>query len=273
MVSSGRVPSFDLLLLGGAIVAISTSAPLIAGAAAPTLAIAFWRNALALPVLGAWVLGRAPERAAWRGRTRDEKRLTGLAGLLLGAHFALWVPSLSFTSVASSVALVATQPVWAALIARRRGHVIARGTWIGMGLALSGTVLLTGVDLSISGRALFGDLLALGGGFLAAAYVTVGSEVRRTLTTTVYALGCYAVAGVGLLAVCLVSGQDLTGYDRDTWLAIGGLVLGAQLLGPPLVNRVLSTISPMAVSVRSEEHTSALQSLMRTSYAVFCLNK
>src|SRR3546814_17950961 len=92
MVSSGRVPSFDLLLLGVAIVAISTSAPLIAGAAAPTLAIAFWRNALALPVLGAWVLGRAPERAAWRGRTRDEKRLTGLAGLLLGAHFALWVP-------------------------------------------------------------------------------------------------------------------------------------------------------------------------------------
>src|SRR3546814_6920746 len=86
MVASGRVPTFDLLLLGVAIVAISTSAPLIAGAAAPTLAIAFWRNALALPVLGAWVLGRAPERAAWRGRTRDEKRLTGLAGLLLGAH-------------------------------------------------------------------------------------------------------------------------------------------------------------------------------------------
>src|SRR3546814_16817465 len=59
----------------------------------------------------------------------------------------------------------------------------------------------------------------------------------------------YAVAGVGLLAVCLVSGQDLTGYDRDTWLAIGGLVLGAQLLGHTLVNRVLSTISPIAVSV------------------------
>src|SRR3546814_12686190 len=77
MVSSGRVPSFDLLLLGVAIVAISTSAPLIAGAAAPTLAIAFWRNALALPVLGAWVLGRAPARAAGRGRTRDEKTLTG----------------------------------------------------------------------------------------------------------------------------------------------------------------------------------------------------
>src|SRR3546814_14915971 len=114
MVSSGRVPSFDLLLLGVAIVAISTSAPLIAGAAAPTLAIAFWRNALALPVLGAWVLGRAPERAAWRGRTRDEKRLPGHAGLLLGAHLAIWLPSLPFTSVASSAGPVAPPPMWAA---------------------------------------------------------------------------------------------------------------------------------------------------------------
>src|SRR3546814_19308116 len=117
-----------------------------------------------------------------------------------------------------------------------------------MGLALSGTVLLTGVDLSISGRALFGDLLALGGGFLAAAYVPVGSEVRRTLTTTVYALGCYAVAGLGLLAVCLVSGPDLTGYDRHPWLAIGGLLLGAQLPRAPLLERVPHTLSPPPAS-------------------------
>jgi drug/metabolite transporter (DMT)-like permease len=244
-----RPPTLDLLLLGVAVAAVSTSAPLIRGAAAPTLAIAFWRNALALPVLGAWVAARPVERLAWRSRTPDEVRLTRIAGLFLAAHFATWVPSLSYTSVASSVALVATQPVWAALIARRRGQSIARGTWVGMGLALAGTTLLTGVDLSISGRALFGDLLALAGGVLAAAYVTVGADVRKSVSTASYALSCYAVAGIVLLVVCLVSAQDLTGYDRDTWLAIGGLVLGAQLLGHTLVNRVLATISPTAVSV------------------------
>lgn len=244
-----RPPTFDLLLLGIAVAAVSTSAPLIRGAAAPTLAIAFWRNALALPVIGGWVAARPAERLAWRSRTREEVRLTRIAGLFLAAHFATWVPSLSYTSVASSVALVATQPVWAALIARRRGASISRGTWVGMALALAGTLLLTGVDLSISGRALFGDLLALAGGVLAAAYVTVGADVRKTVPTASYALGCYAIAGAALLGVCVVSRQALWGYDLDSWLAIGGLVLGAQLLGHTLVNRVLATISPTAVSV------------------------
>lgn len=242
-----RPPTVDLLLLGVAVAAVSTSAPLIRAAAAPTLAIAFWRNALAVPIVGAWVVAR--DWRAWRDRTAEEVRLTRLSGLLLAAHFATWIPSLSFTSVASSVALVATQPVWAALLARRRGHHISRGTWMGMGLALAGTILLTGVDLSISGRAVFGDLLALVGGALAAAYVTVGADVRRSVSTASYATSCYAVAASLLLVLALVTGQELVGYDGGTWLAIGGLVLGAQLLGHTLVNRVLATISPTAVSV------------------------
>lgn len=249
MVPPDRPPAGDLVLLGVAIVAVSTSAPLIAGADAPTLAIAFWRNALALPILGLWLLLRRSERVAWRARSAADRRLSRISGVLLAAHFATWIPSLSYTSVASSVALVATQPVWAALIARRRGDHIERSAWIGIGLALAGTVVLTGVDLSISSRALFGDLLAMVGGMLAAAYVTVGAEVRRTVSTVSYALVCYTTAAALLLALCAATGQELSGFDRDTWLAIGGLVLGAQLLGHTLMNLVLRSISPTAVSV------------------------
>ena len=242
-------PAGELVLLGVAVIAVSTSAPLIRGAAAPTLAIAFWRNLLALPAVGAWVLARRDERTGWVERTAEERRMSRTSGLLLAAHFATWVPSLSFTSVASSVALVATQPVWAALIAHRRGEHVARGTWIGIGIAFAGALLLTGVDLSISGRALFGDLLALVGGMLSAAYVTVGADVRRTVSTGGYALACYSTATVVLLAICLVSGQTMWGYDADTWWAIIGLVIGAQLLGHTLMNRVLRSISPTIVSV------------------------
>jgi drug/metabolite transporter (DMT)-like permease len=248
-VPSERPPLGDLLLLGVAVVAVSTSAPLIRGAEAPTLAIAAWRNLLSLPVLGLFVLLRRDLRSAWRSRSERDRRLSLLAGAFLAAHFATWIPSLSYTSVASSVALVATQPVWAALIARRRGDQISRRTWIGIGLALTGTLVLTGVDLSISRRALFGDGLAMVGGVLAAAYVSVGAEVRRHVTTAVYALACYATAAVLLLGLCLSTGQVMTGFDRDTWLAIGALVVGAQLLGHTLVNLVLRTISPTAVSV------------------------
>ncbi len=94
---------------------------------------------------------------------------------------------------------------------------VARGAWLGIGLALLGALVLTGVDLSLSARALFGDALALTGGVLAAAYVTVGSDARRTMSTTVYTALCYPAAAAGLLAGCLVGGQNLTHYSAHTW--------------------------------------------------------
>jgi drug/metabolite transporter (DMT)-like permease len=247
--STPSPPLGDLLLLAVAVLAVSTSAPLIRGAAAPTLAIAAWRNILSVPVLGTWVAGRPAERARWSTRSVRERRLSRVSGLLLAAHFATWIPSLSYTSVASSVALVATQPVWAAMIARHRGHHVARGTWVGILLAVVGALVLTGVDVSISRRALIGDGLALAGGALAAAYVTVGAEVRRTVSTGGYALACYSTAAAVLVTVCVVGRQSLWGYDAGTWWAIAGLLVGPQLLGHTLVNRVLRSISPTIVSV------------------------
>ncbi len=243
----GRPPATDLALLAVAVAAVSTSAPLVRGAAAPTLAIALWRTVLAVPVVGSVAALR--QRAELRSLDSGERRRSVLAGAFLAAHFATWVPSLSFTTIASSVALVATQPVWAALIARARGDEVPRRAWLGIGLAVAGAVLLSGVDLSISARALFGDLLAVVGGLLAAAYVTVGADVRRTVSTSVYASICYATASVLLLAVCIVGRQQLTGYDGGTWLAIAGLVIGPQLLGHTVVNRVLRTTSATVVSV------------------------
>lgn len=232
----------DFAVLGVAVLAISTSGPLIRYAAAPALAIGMWRTVLAVPVVGL---------LAWRRPRPDrrERRLIATSGLLLALHFALWVPSLSYTSVASSVALVATQPIWAALIARARGEDVARQVWTGIGIALVGVVILTGVDFGLSTRALFGDLLALAGGCSAAAYVTVGSEVRRTVDTVVYTAGCYSIGGGALFVLCLVTGRDLVGYDTGTWLAIIGLVVGAQLLGHTLLNQVLRSISATSVSV------------------------
>jgi drug/metabolite transporter (DMT)-like permease len=237
----------DLVLIAVAVVAVSTSAPLIREAQAPALAIAFWRNAMAVAVLG-------PVCAV---RRRDEvsrlepgpRRGAFLAGLLLSAHFATWVPSLSFTSVASSVALVATQPVWAALMARARGEHVPARAWLGIGVAVAGAVTLTGVDVAISGRAFAGDLLAVAGGILAAGYVTVGSDVRQTMSTTLYTTICYATAAILLGLGCLGGGVALSGYDTRTWACLAGLTLGPQFLGHSLVNRVLRTTSATVVSV------------------------
>jgi drug/metabolite transporter (DMT)-like permease len=237
----------DLVLIAVAVVAVSTSAPLIREAEAPALAIAFWRNALAVAVL-------APVCAIWRreeiARLRPAPaRGALLAGVLLSAHFATWVPSLSFTTVASSVALVATQPVWAALLARARGDHVPGQAWLGIGVAVAGAATLTGVDVAVSARALAGDLLALAGGMLAAGYVTVGGEVRQTVSTTLYTSVCYTTATVALGLACLGGGVGLSGYDGRTWACLVGLTAGPQFLGHSLVNRVLRTTSATVVSV------------------------
>lgn len=238
----------DLLLLVVALLAVSTSGPLIASAAAvPALAIAFWRNAMAGAVLTPVVLLR--RRAELRGLDRRERRLALLAGLMLALHFGTWIPSISYTSVASSTALVATQPVWAALIGKARGEQVERRVWLGIAVALLGALLLTGADLRVSGEALLGDGLALLGGVFAAAYMTAGSEVRRSVSTTTYTAICYSTTAVLLLVVCLVGGQELSGYDGGDWLKLLALTAGAQLLGHSLFNVVLRTTSPTVVSL------------------------
>jgi drug/metabolite transporter (DMT)-like permease len=237
----------DALLIVVAICAVSTSAPIIAATAVPAVAIAFWRNAMATTVLAPFTLVR--RRARLRSLTRAELRLSLGAGVLLAAHFVAWTQSVRWTSITSSTALVATQPVWTALLARRQGARIVRLAWVGIGVSVAGAALLTGFDFEISGRALTGDVLALVGALFAAAYVTAGSRVRQTVDTTTYTTLCYGTTAVVLLFGCLLSGQALAGYRATDWLRIAGLAVGAQLLGHSMFNRVLEKTSATVVSL------------------------
>nr|WP_251019504.1 DMT family transporter [Streptomyces sp. ISL-11] len=233
-------------MLAVAISGISLSAPLTASIAAPALAIAFWRNAMAVGVLTPFAVLR--HRAELRGIGRRALLLTVAAGILLGAHFAVWLLSLRMTSVASSTALVTTTPIWTTLLLRLRGHRPPALVWAGTVLAVLGVVILTGVDLSVSPQALAGDALALAGGLAAAGYVLLGAEVRRTVGTVAYTYVLYVTATVLLLAVCLLSGASLGGYSGGTWLKLAVLTVTAQLLGHSLINRVVKGLGPSVTS-------------------------
>jgi len=242
-----RPPRTDLVLLAIAVVAISTSGPIIAASTVPPLAIAVWRGVLGGGVTLLWVLAR--HRAELRALRGPALRWTLLAGLLLGAHFATWVPSLRYTSVAASTALVATQPIWAAFMARARGARVPRQAWVGIGVALLGVLVLTGVDVSRDPRALVGDLLALAGAVFAAAYVTAGEQARRTVSTPVYTGIAYVVSAAAVLPLCLLLGQPLGGYSARDWWLLVALTVGAQLLGHTLVSRVLRTTPATVTSL------------------------
>jgi len=201
--------SIDFIILAIAILAISTSGPLITITAAPAIAIAFWRC-----FLGS--VATAP--FAFKNGLRNINKKTFLtsasAGLLLGIHFAVWIPSLRFTTVAASTAMVATQPAWAALIARIRG-----------------------------------DLLALLGAIFAALYVTVGQSARTKLTTAQYTVIAYASAAFALLVLAIVTGTNLSGFSRQAWFYIFLLTLLAQILGHTLFNITLRSLSATVVSM------------------------
>jgi len=228
---------------------VSTSGPLMfsASAAVPALAIAMWRNAMACAVLvPATALRRLGEL---RGLGRREWALAVLAGAFLAGHFGTWVPSLTYTPVASATALVATQPIWQALIARGQGQHVPRRAWLGISVAVAGAAWLSGADLSLSGRHLLGDLLALLGAGFAALYVAAGAEVRRSVSTTTYTTVCYGTTAVLLLTACLAGHVQLGGYPASAWWKLVGLTAGAQLLGHSLFNVVLRTTSATVVAL------------------------
>jgi drug/metabolite transporter (DMT)-like permease len=233
--------------LAVAVLAVSSSAPLIAFAAAPALAVAFWRNALATAVLTPITLG--PRRAELAGAGRRSVLSGMLAGIALAVHFATWMPSVQLGSVATATALVATQPVWQGLIAARQGRPPSPAGWVGIGCAVAGAAWATGADAGVSTRAVAADVLALLGGMAAAVYTALGERARSRLSTTTYTWVCYGVCALVLLIVCVAARIELFRYDRQTWAAIVAIAAGAQLLGHSMFNYALHRIAATTVSV------------------------
>ncbi|HYO41472.1 MAG TPA: DMT family transporter [Nocardioidaceae bacterium] len=236
-----------LLLMALGILAVSLSGPLMAAMVVPPLAIAFWRNALATAALATGVAGaRRTEVAGLRSRTAW---LVVASGAALAVHFATWVTSLTLTSVASATSIVCLQIAWVVAWQLLRGERFSAGVVTGLVLAFTGTLVVSGVDLTLSARALVGDLLALAGGVAAAAYMVIGSKARQSLSTTTYTFLCYGTCALLLLGACLVAGQPLWGYPTDQWVLLLLVTVTAQLMGHSVFNHLLATTSPVLVSL------------------------
>lgn len=236
-----------VLLMAVGVVAVSLSGPLMALMVVPPLAIAFWRNGFAAAgLLPAATVRRREELTALRGRSLA---LVGFSGVALAVHFATWVTALKLTSVASATAIVCLQIAWVVAWQLLVGERFSVGVVLGLVLALVGVVVVSGVDLSVSTRAVVGDVLALVGGAAAAAYMLIGARARQSLSTTMYTFVCYSACAGILLVACLVSRQDLVGYPARQWGLLLLVTATAQLLGHSVFNHLLATTPPMVVSL------------------------
>lgn len=239
--AAGSNPTLWILLAVG-VLAVSASAIFVRFASeAHPLAISFWRCALGAAALAPF--GRR-DLPALRGRNLS---VSVVAGVFLAAHFGTWIWSIQLTTVAAAVLLLATTPVFAAGAARLwLGERMRRLGWAGIVLTVVGAAAIGGKDFG--GANMIGNVLALIGGITAAAYTVAGQIARRHLGIVGYSVTTYAVAALLLLAACVAAGEPLWGYEGDTWLAIGAIVVGPQLLGHTILNLVVKDLEATMVT-------------------------
>jgi len=251
MMGAGReARASPYLVLFVSVLAMSWAAPLVRFSEAGPLGISFWRLALSLPFIAVMVSIRG-EWGAFRRLEWKEWVGAASAGVFLAAHFATWIASVQFTSIAASVALVSTQPVWVALFAMvALGERPRREQWLGIGLAILGAAWIGWGDLGGGPEPLLGDALALVGAMLVAVYYVLGRLLRRTLGIWQYVAVAYGSATITLLVALLLSGEPLLeGYTPRDWMVFLGLAVGPMMIGHTGQNWALAYLPAYAVNL------------------------
>ncbi len=252
--SSGASGSSAFLVLAIGVVAVSTSSILVRYAQAETvtpLAIAALRLGFAAALLTPLAaLGKREELAAL---SRRDLLLGLAAGVLLAVHFGTWISSLFYTSIASSVALATTNPLWIALASwlifkEKPGW----GLLAGIAAALAGTLFIfaeSGERSASAPAPLLGNSLALLSAVAISGYLLIGRRLRAHISLLSYVWIVYGAAALGLIAACLLSGDRLVGLSGTTYVLILLMALGPQLLGHTAFNWALQRLKPAVIAL------------------------
>ncbi|MFC7057599.1 DMT family transporter [Halovenus salina] len=244
-----RTPFLGLAV---AIVAISTGAILVEVSEAPSAVTAFYRvlfTTLPLLPIAAWRY-----REEFRLIRRRDLAFATLSGVALALHFASWFESLEWTSVAASVTLVQSQPLFVALGAwLLLSEYLNRRMVGGILVAVTGIATMSMGDflggVLVGPNPLLGNALALFGALMAAGYVLAGRSLRQRVSLIPYVVVVYSVCTVCLLVISLLQGGQLTGYPPREWLIFLGLAAGPGLLGHTVINWTLAHLESSVVSV------------------------
>lgn len=253
-----------VLALLTAITAVSTASIMIrfAQADAPSLVIAALRLTCATLLLAPLALTR--HRAELQKFNRAELTLGAIAGMFLALHFASWISSLEFTTVASSVMFVSTGPLWVALLSPLLlNERLQRVAVIGLTIAILGGILIGVADACggegglrcqdltevMGERATWGNFLALIGAWTVSGYLIIGRKLRTKISLVPYIFLVYGMAAVVLVLLMFVAGQSPLGYPARTYGWIFLLAVFPQLIGHSTYNWALQHIPATLVAI------------------------
>ncbi|HEX7064060.1 MAG TPA: DMT family transporter [Bacillales bacterium] len=233
------------LLIG--VCAVSTSAIFVKLSSAPASVIATYRLAFTVLIMTPVIVMKY-RRELLRVSGKDWAICTA-AGVFLAFHFIFWFGSLNYTSVASSVVLVALQPIFAFIGTYIFFHErFTIKTIAGGLLAIAGSVIISWGDFQGSGAALWGDIMAVLGAVWVTVYFLFGQNARKRLSLMTYTYLVYGISSVTLFLYDFALGYDVAGYPTRDWLIFLGLALIPTLLGHTIFNGIIKWISTSVVS-------------------------
>jgi drug/metabolite transporter (DMT)-like permease len=265
MNSPKRLLVSPLIAILFGILAVSTASIFIrfAQVEVPSLVIAAWRLTIASIILVPIAVTKNKKELL--GLSRQGLILALLSGFFLALHFATWITSLQYTTVASSVVLVSTIPLWVALLSPFTiKEPIRRIVIIGLIFALLGVIIVAISDTCtitpgglncpnladfMKGRAFFGDILALCGAIAGAGYLLIGRKLRANMSLVSYISLVYGMAAIVLIIIMLAAGLSPFGYSPQSYLWLILLAIIPQLIGHSTFNWALGYLSAAFVSI------------------------
>lgn len=230
-----------------AVTAVSFSSILIRLSEAPSLVIASYRLGLAslLMITAACIKN---ELSQLQKMTKKEGAALILSGFFLYIHFATWITSLFYTTVATSVIIVDSSPLFVAVLS----YVFLKETLTlkaiaGIVLSVFGAILI-GLSNPVEENVI-GIFLAFLGAVGLAVYLVIGRDLRKKLDTFSYVSGAYSVSFVFLLITAVAFHQPLSGYSTKQYFIFFLLALVPSCLGHTLYNYCLKYLKAAVVSV------------------------
>lgn len=243
--NSATLPAY--LALAGGIFLIGTSAILVKFANLPGIISGFYRVGIAATaLLPFWLYSnRKQGRPSWHNL-----KFIILGGVLFAIDLALWNTSILLTSAAKSTLLANNSPIWvglgAAFIFKEK---LTPKYWGGLAIALLGMVIIVGVDSWRDSQFNVGDVMAIGSSFLYAGVMLSTQKARTRVNTLTFSALYTATAALTLLPAALLTGQKMSGFSNQTWLALLALGLGPQVIGWLAINYALGHLRASHVSV------------------------
>lgn len=220
----------------------------------PSITISFYRMAVSGIIISFFAIKNLKEI---KNYSKKLLLLNILSGFALALHFILWISSLKYTSVASSVALVTTDPIFVGIFSYIfLKEKVSKNLIIGIILSVSGSFILAfgdkpTIELIKEGKnPLFGDILALSGAIMASLYILLGSRVRKEEASLItYNFITYNTSFLFLFIIVLITKSPLSGFNKISYLYLLLLGIVPQLIGHSGFNWALKYVKPVIVAI------------------------